>query len=110
MSESRQLLSEIASVLNAEFIHAGFDASRLEIQQVLCLAEEAGEFVGAYRRWKGMARRDGTFDDVAAELADVVISAYICGDALDIDLDHAIEEKLKIIFSRGWKTVTEEKK
>ncbi len=98
-------LRDIARNLNKALMENGFDRDTLDLQQVLCLAEEAGEFVGAYRRWKGMARRSGPFADVEAELADVVISAYAVADSLDMDLDAAINEKLEIIFSRGWKTV-----
>lgn len=72
-------------------------------QQALCVAEEAGEFVGAYRRWAGMARRNGSWDDVKAELADVVITAYVTASILDFALDEEIGKKLEIIFSRGWK-------
>ena len=72
-------------------------------QQALCLAEEVGEFIGAYRRWRGMARRPGSRDDVDAELADVVIAAYVTAAALGTDLDQEIQRKLVKIFSRGWK-------
>lgn len=44
---------------------------------MLCLAEEAGELVGSYRRWNGMARRAGLFFDVADELGDVAIATYV---------------------------------
>jgi NTP pyrophosphatase (non-canonical NTP hydrolase) len=80
-----------------------FDTGRLEIQQVMCLAEEAGEFVAAYRRFAGMARRSGPFDDVKAELADVVITAYVTAQVLGIDLDAAIQAKAEQVFSRGWR-------
>ena len=78
----------------------------MQIAQVLCVAEEAGEFVGAFRRWKGLARRDGSFDDVKHELADVVIAAYTAATSLDIDLDEAINEKLAVVMTRGWKQET----
>ena len=47
------------------------------IRQALALAEEAGEMVGAYRRWTGRARRTGTEEEFRSELADVVITAYV---------------------------------
>jgi NTP pyrophosphatase (non-canonical NTP hydrolase) len=72
-------------------------------RQVLCLAEEVGEFVGAYRRFAGMARRTGPFEDVKAELADVVITAYVTAQVLGIDLDAAWREKAATIMSRGWR-------
>lgn len=80
-----------------------FPADQLPQQQVLCLAEEAGEFVGAYRRWAGMARRRGPWEDVRVELADVVLAAYVTAQVLGIDLDEAIREKAVDITTRGWR-------
>jgi NTP pyrophosphatase (non-canonical NTP hydrolase) len=62
----------------------------------LLLAEEAGEAVQQVRRLMGHARQQATTLDVAAELADVVISAAILARLLDVDLDRAIDEKLAI--------------
>ena len=73
------------------------------VRQVLCVAEEAGEFVGAYRRWKGWARRSGPFADVEAELADVILTSYVTAAELGIDLDAAIERKLDVVRSRGYR-------
>jgi NTP pyrophosphatase (non-canonical NTP hydrolase) len=73
------------------------------LRQALNLAEEVGEFVGAYRRWKGLARRSGTAEQMCAELADVVITAYVTAEELGIDLDREIADKLKVVFSRGWR-------
>lgn len=72
-------------------------------RQALALAEEVGEFVGAWRRWRGQARRGGTLDEVRTELADVVITAYVLDAEYALRLDDAIQEKLKIVFSRGWR-------
>ncbi|MCO6011541.1 hypothetical protein NE236_41980 [Actinoallomurus purpureus] len=66
---------------------ANFPADQLPHQQIFCLAEEAGEFVGAYRRWAGMARRRGPWDDVRMELADVVLTAHVAALVLDIAPD-----------------------
>ena len=82
---------------------ANFPENDLSTQQVLCLAEEVGEFVAAYRRWAGMARRTGEWADVQAELADVVITAYVTADVLGIDLDAAWWAKAEQILTRGWK-------
>ena len=165
MTDLRDLAVEIV-----ERIREHFPDTDLTQQQVLCLAEEAGEFVGAYRRWAGMARRTGPWEDVKAELADVTITAYTIaellgfadvlesirdslgeprthaavrqvrtvfravGDFVDsfdrgvqsrslvatriamvinvayavaqvlgIDLDAAVEEKTRVLFSRGWR-------
>jgi NTP pyrophosphatase (non-canonical NTP hydrolase) len=75
----------------------------LRPQGTLALAEEAGEFTKAARRYLGMARRTGTKYDVAMELADVVITAFVAANVFDIDLPAAIEEKLKEIFDRPWR-------
>jgi NTP pyrophosphatase (non-canonical NTP hydrolase) len=80
-----------------------FDPATLPVQQVLGLAEEAGEFTAAYRRWVGLARRTGTWDEVTAELADVVITAYVTADVLGIDLDAAWRAKAEVVFTRGWR-------
>jgi NTP pyrophosphatase (non-canonical NTP hydrolase) len=88
---------------NTKKIRENFPDNDLAIQQVLCLAEEAGEFVGAYRRWAGMARRTGPWGDVKAELADVVITAYVAANVLGIDLDAAWREKAAVVMSRGWR-------
>lgn len=80
-----------------------FPAETEQHRQVLNLAEETGEFVGAYRRWVGLARRTGTWEDVTAELADVVITAYITAHVLGIDLDAAWHAKAQTILTRGWR-------
>jgi NTP pyrophosphatase (non-canonical NTP hydrolase) len=69
--------------------------------QVLCLAEEVGEAVQAYRRATGRARSTATWDKVAEEFADVVIVAYVTAELAGIDLDAAIKNKLAAIEARG---------
>ena len=68
------------------------------------VAEEAGEFVGAFNRFSGTSRRTGTKDEMAKELADVVLTAYMAADVLGIDLDAVVAEKAEIMRNRGWKT------
>lgn len=80
-----------------------FPTDELPAAQFLCLAEEAGEAVGAYRRWSGRARRGDTHDHVMEELADVVIVAYVAAHYVGGDLDGAIDRKLGGVFSRGWR-------
>lgn len=75
----------------------------METAQVLCVAEEAGEFVGAYRRSQGLARRNGTLNELKAELADVVIAAYTAAHAIGFNLDDAVDEKAEKVLTRGWK-------
>jgi NTP pyrophosphatase (non-canonical NTP hydrolase) len=71
--------------------------------QVLALAEEVGEFVGAYRRWSGQARRRGTEAEARNELADIIISAYAMADVMGWDVDQLVETKVRKIMYRGWK-------
>ncbi len=72
-------------------------------RQVIMLCSEAGEAAGAYARFAGMSRRSGPLSDVAAELADVVITAYLTAEVLGIDLDAAWQAKAEVILARGWK-------
>lgn len=71
--------------------------------QLMALAEETGEFVGAMRRWWGLARRRGTEEDAQSELADVIISAYAMADVMGWDVDTIVAKKLEKILTRGWK-------
>lgn len=72
-------------------------------RQVMCMGEEVGEFIGAARRFMGMARRDGTFEEMAEELAGVVITAYVTAEVFNVKLPEEIERKLNTILSRGYK-------
>lgn len=78
------------------------DANELDVQ-ALCVAEEAGELVGAYRRWAGKARRRGTLGELAGEIADVLITTAVFAELAGIDLDEAVESKLTVIYARGWR-------
>ncbi|WP_192808906.1 MazG nucleotide pyrophosphohydrolase domain-containing protein [Actinomadura montaniterrae] len=95
-------LTDLAAVV-AENIRQHFPAEEERHRQVLALAEEVGEFVGAYRRWAGMARRTGDFSDIQEELADVVITAYVTAHVLDIDLETAWRAKAQRVLTRGWR-------
>jgi NTP pyrophosphatase (non-canonical NTP hydrolase) len=83
MSMTMQTAHRIVEQLRAH----GFTVHGGPQRPVLALAEEAGEFVGAYRRFTGLARRAGTAAQMHAELADVVITAYVTAAELGIDLD-----------------------
>ena len=76
---------------------------RMATGQVLGVSEEAGEFVGAFRRWSGLARRPGTFEDMAEELADVIIMSWVASHYLGIDLPDTILRKAERIRTRGWR-------
>ena len=95
-------IKNIAHEINIA-LQESFNNPNREEHQVLCLAEEIGEFVGAYRRYIGGARRDGPWSDVVEELADIVITSWVLADMLKIDLEQAMSDKLTIIFNRGWK-------
>lgn len=71
--------------------------------EVLRLGRSVGDFVGAYRRWSGMARRTGPWDSVVESLAKVTQAAYATAVSLEIDLDAAWRKKATTIMSRGWR-------
>ena len=89
-------LAALAEVI-VSALREHFPAEGERERNVLALAEEAGEYVGAYRRWAGMARRPGPWADVESELADVVITAYVNARVLGIDLDRAWRAKAAVI-------------
>lgn len=83
----------------------GATAQEFLDSQAIDVCEEAGELAGAYRRWRGFARRDGSTGQVISEAADVIIAAGVflhlfCPDP-DI-IDKALSHKLATVFSRGW--------
>lgn len=80
-----------------------------EWAQALNVAGEAGEFVEAYRRYTGNARREGSLEETSKELADVIISSYVMAERLGIDLDEHILAKQKEIMKRGFKDPRESK-
>jgi len=81
------------------------DANALDMQ-ALCVAEEAGELVGAYRRWAGKARRTGTRRELEDEIADVLIVTAVFAERAGIDPNEAIAAKLTAIYTRGWRQDT----
>jgi NTP pyrophosphatase (non-canonical NTP hydrolase) len=83
------------------------DENMLDVQ-ALCVAEEAGELVGAYRRWAGKARRSGTLAELTDEVADLLIVTAVFAERAGIDLDAAVAGKLEKIYARGWRERTDE--
>lgn len=72
--------------------------------QMFCVAEEAGEMIGAFRRFTGRARRTGTRTELLSEIADVHISMAHAGWLIGInDIQKVIDDKLSVVYSRGWK-------
>ena len=95
-------LPALAATLRAGLLTA-FGPDHEQIRQTLCLAEEAGEFVQAARRYLGLARTPGDLPPVAAELADVVLTAFVTAEAFGIDLPAAIDAKAAIVRTRGYR-------
>lgn len=102
----RSWVADRAAVIIEHLRANGFSADGAVTRQVLNLAEETGEAVGAYRRWAGQARRVGTAEEFHHEVADVVITAYVLAAEAGFDLDAAIADKLRVVFSRGWRETT----
>lgn len=96
-------LEKAAEEIVRELRKNGFTAEEQPHRQALALAEEVGEFVGAYRRWTGQARRTDIESHVIEELSDVVITAYVTAAEHGWDLNSAIRYKLSEIMSRGWR-------
>lgn len=96
-------LPDIAEDITWKLCDAGFDPATAVQRQVLNLAEEVGEFVGAYRRYTGQARRTGTAEEMHDELADVVLTAFVTAAEMKIDLEAVIAAKLAKVYSRGWR-------
>lgn len=72
--------------------------------QVICVGEEAGEFLGAYRRYTGRARRSGTREEMLDEMADVIVGTLHAAWLLGVnDIQEVIDHKIGKVFSRGWK-------
>ena len=95
-------LPAVAAYISESLKASGF-TEKPHLWQALVLAEEAGEFVGAVRRYYGAARRAGSLDDVRMEAADVVLAMFVAACEIGFDLTEAINEKLGAIYSRGWR-------
>lgn len=99
---SLQRLEEYAALITRE-LRKHFPQEHEQARQVIALAEETGEFTGAARRYMKWARRNGNKEEMEFELADVVITAFVTAQVFDIDLPTAINSKIGIILTRGWK-------
>jgi|SRR5882724_991163 len=98
-------LPEFAQQINQDLKGAGFPESESLTRQMLAIAEEAGEFAGAVRRFYGMARRSGTFEELLMEWADLIITGFVTANTLGLSraqMEKALDDKLHIIFARGW--------
>lgn len=72
-----------------------------EVAQVMCLAEEVGEFVQQARRYLGLARAPGNRGHLREELADVIIAANVAAWMFYVELDAEVDLKLRKIKERG---------
>lgn len=101
-----RIAAGIQSALRENRANGLTDDNALDVT-ALTVAEEAGELIGAYRRWSGHARRSGTLEDVAGEVADVLITTAIFAHLAGIDINEAVRTKVERIYSRGWKEPAE---
>lgn len=58
---------------------------------------------GPLRRALGYARRPGSWSDVDTALAKIVLAVRLCARRAGVDLDVAVTDKARVIFSRGWR-------
>lgn len=100
--ECHRSLKDYADVIRRA-LWEHFPREEEKVRQVIAMGEEVGEFQGAARRFMQMARRDGPFEDVEEELADVVITSYVTAEVFGIDLERVIERKIRKILTRGYK-------
>ena len=101
----RHIARQLQRSLRAHRRPAITDANQLDVQ-ALAVAEEAGELIGAYRRWTGRARRTGTLRDLEDEVADVLIVTAVFAERAGININDAIPRKLATIYRRGWREDT----
>ena len=96
----RQVARQLAADLRANRRPGITDANQLDVQ-ALCVAEEAGELVGAYRRYAGKARRTGTRAELEDEIADVLIVTAVFAERAGIDINDALTRKLPRTAARA---------
>ncbi len=71
-------------LVGIRFASPQLDPPAEQRSQAFAMCEEIGEVLSAYRRWSGMARRAGTIEDLAEELADVRLTGYVAAHAYEI--------------------------
>ena len=80
------------------------NAGQLDVQ-ALCVAEEAGGLIGAYRRSTGKARCSGTLRELENEVADLLIETAVFAERDGIDIIAAVARMLAVIYSCNWRKV-----
>jgi NTP pyrophosphatase (non-canonical NTP hydrolase) len=101
MSEFIVVINTVAAEIAANG-NQGASRNEWTDAQAMVVVEEAGEFIGEYRRNRGFARRAGNREDMLSELADVVISSMAMFYTLREDPEVHIKRKLKKIVTRGY--------
>lgn len=101
MSSLFNVISEVASEIKLSSNQDATAEQWLD-NQAMCVAEEAGEFLGEWRRLKGFARRAGNREDMLSELSDVVISALVMFWNLGEHAEDHVRAKLLKIVTRGY--------
>lgn len=101
MGDFASVISDIASTIKYNACQGATDNEWADAQ-AMCVVEEAGEFIGEYRRLRGFARRAGDREAMLAELSDVVIAAMVMFWNLDADPHTYIQDKLRTIVTRGY--------
>jgi hypothetical protein len=109
-ARDRDILGQVrAEVQAVDADEAAFDwLARLRLDavelpewwHVVKLGEEAGEAQRAYLKLVGLARLPGGGDELAAELADVVITAYAVAQLRGLDLPAAVALKHGELLTR----------
>lgn len=72
------------------------------------LSEEVGELMDEFLKHEGLQRKEKlrpkeeTKKEVAKEFADVILTAVIMADRMNIDIEKALEEKIKIVLERDY--------
>jgi len=93
----------LSSHTEDDMIHLGDECCDTTLTAYMVAYYAAGRAMKAGRRYLGIARSSGTADQLAGELARVVLSVRKLAGAFGLDLNNAIKHKVEIIFSRGWR-------
>lgn len=100
----RDIAWQLAQDLRANRRPGITNAGQLDVQ-ALCVAEEAGELIGAHRRSTGKACCSGTLRELENEVADVLIETAVFAERDGIDIIAAVARKLAVIYSCSWRKV-----
>ena len=74
---------------------------RSTLYYALKLAEEAGEAIKAFNRYSGLSRRSGTAEELAQELCDTILAAFILAEKQGLTLE--FDKGYAHIMTRGFR-------